>query len=384
MVLPTSELTVSTQIQALNQHLKCELDRLQCYHGFPGVTVAYVLSDGTVGEVASGLADIETRELMTTKSRMLSASIGKTFVAATLIALAKEGRLNLDDRLSYWLSGYSWYSRLPNRETITLRHLLTHGSGIPNHVYTKRFLQLASHSMLHTNSLFSPESLIECILDQAPLFEAGKGWAYTDTGYILLGLVIEAVTKNSYYEILKQWFLKPLKLDMTSPSDRPALPGLVAGYTAQDNVFGLPRKTVDEWGIMIWNPVLEWTGGGLISTSRDLAVWAKLLYEGHIMQADYLTDLFQSVPTDEEESGVRYGMGVLIKQKSPLGQIWGHEGVIPGYSSSMRYYPKYGVAVAFQINTDSSASGLISDMEHCLAEIVIRRSTETARPISQH
>ena len=75
---------------------------------------------------------------------------------------------------------------------------------------------------------------------------------------------------------------------------------------------------------MVWNPVVEWTGGGLISTSRDLAVWAKLLYEGHAMQADYLTDLLQSVPAGDEESGVRYGMGVVIKQKDFLGEMWGH------------------------------------------------------------
>lgn len=355
----------------LNQ-LQGELDRLRNQYNFPGATVAYVLSDGTVGEVASGLADMETKEPMTTKSRMLAASIGKTFVAATVIALAKEGRLNLDDLLSKWLGERNWYSRLPNHQTITLRHLLTHSSGLPDHLYTTNFL--LSRKWWNVDSRFSPESLIECILDQPPLFETGKGWQYTDTGYILLGLVIEAATRNSYYKEMEQRFLEPLKLNMTSPSDRPSLPGLVAGYVAQDNVFGLPRKTIDESGKMVWNPAVEWTGGGLISTSRDLAVWAKLLYEGHAMQTDYLKDLFQSVPAGD---GVQFGAGVLIRQNGPLGQIWGHGGVIPGYISSIRYYPKYGVAVAFQINTDrgmSDHSMDVNDIEHCLAEIVIKQS----------
>lgn len=361
-------------MQTVNQLLKCELDRLCRQCGFLGLTAAYVLSDGTVGEAVSGLADIEARKPMTKKSRMLAASIGKTFVAATVIALAKEGQLNLDDLLSCYLSNRHWYSRLPNSETITLRHLLTHSSGLPDHVHLTSFLQSFSHRGLPADSPFLPESLIEFILDQAPLFEAGEGWAYTDTGYILLGLVIEAVTGKSYYEELERRFLKPLKLDMTSPSDRPDLPGLAAGYTAPDNLFGLPRKTVDESGTMVWNPVVEWTGGGVISTSRDLAVWAKLLYEGRAMQADYLADLFQSVPVGDSGSGVRFGAGVLIKQNSPLGPSWGHGGVIPGYSSSMRYYPKYGVAFAFQINSDSFISDqskeFVSDMELRLAEIV--------------
>jgi D-alanyl-D-alanine carboxypeptidase len=363
-------------MKTLKQQLNSELDRFRIQYGFPGVTASYVLLDGTIGEGVSGLADLETEEPMTAKSRMLAASIGKTFVAATIVYLAKEGRLNLDDPLAKWLGDCIWYSRLPNCKTITLRHLLIHSSGVPDHLYTTQFLQSSPHKWMNVDSLFSHESLIQCILDQPPLFEAGKGWAYTDTGYILLGLVIEAVTKNSYYEELNRCFLKPLNLDMTSPSDQQMLPGLVAGYTTQDNVFGLPRKTIDELGKMVWNPAVEWTGGGLICTSRDLAVWAKLLYEGHAMQVEYLTDLFQSFPIGDEESGARYGAGVFIQQKDgPLGESWGHGGVIPGYSSSMRYYPRYGVAVAFQINTDSGVTDHsldVSCMESSLAEIVIR------------
>jgi len=359
----------------VNQRIEYELEYLKNHYGFPGVTVAYVLPDGSVGEIASGFADMETREPMTPQSRMLAASIGKTFVAATVLALVKEGHLHLDDPLSCWLSDRSWYSRLPNSEAITLRHLLTHSSGIPDHVYTKTFLGSFPQRGMNHDSSFFPESLVACILDQAPLFEAGHGWAYTDTGYILLGLVIEGMTGNSWYEEINRRFLKPLHLEMTSPSDRPTLPGLVAGYTSKDNIFSLPEKSIDESGTMVWNPIIEWTGGGLISTSRGLAVWAKLLYEGHAMQSDYLTDLFYSVPTGDEESGARYGAGVSIQQMGDLGLVWGHGGVIPGYISSMRYYPKYGISVAFQINTDSIVHNKIDsvgDIEHRLAEIVIR------------
>jgi D-alanyl-D-alanine carboxypeptidase len=93
-----------------------------------------------------------------------------------------------------------------------------------------------------------------------------------------------------------------------------------------------------------------------------------------------LPDLFESVPAGEEGSGVRYGAGVLIDQKDPLGEKWGHAGVIPGYSSSMRYYPKYGVAVAFQVNTDSGVSDFVSEMERCLAEIVIKSTSNSGFP----
>jgi D-alanyl-D-alanine carboxypeptidase len=371
MILSGFQSDEGAQNSPLNQCLQCELDRLRQKHGFPGATCAYVLSDGTIGDIASGIADTKTNAPVTMKSRMLAASIGKTFVGATVVGLSRDSLINLDAPLSCWLGKRNWYARLPNHETITLRHLLTHSSGLPDHVYSPQFLQNQFFRELQPGDFFSPESLIECILDQPALFEAGRGWSYTDTGYILLGLVIEAVTGDEYYEVVKQRFLKPLKLDMTTPSDRPNLPGLIAGYTSSDNAFGLPTKTLDESGLLVWNPILEWAGGGMISTSHDLAIWAKLLYEGHAMQYDYLKELFQAVPISDDRSDVQYGAGVVI-EKGPLGDKWGHYGVIPGYVSSMRYYSKYGFAVAFQVNTDENASDLINDMEQSLAETIFK------------
>jgi D-alanyl-D-alanine carboxypeptidase len=336
----------------LNQRLEEELKYLKNYHGFPGITVAYVMPDGSLGEAACGLADTEANIPMTPLSRMLAASIGKTFVAATVLALSAEGLLHLDDPLKCWLGHLDWYTRLPNNDTITLRHLLVHSAGIPDHVNTTTFLKLFSPMEMDEERCFAPEKLIACILDQPPLFEAGHGWAYTDTGYVLLGLVIEGITGHSWYEEVDRRFIKPFHLKMTSASDQPILPGLATGYTSEDNVFGLPKK-IAKSGKLIYNPVIEGAGGGLISTAHDLAVWAKLLYEGRAMHSEYLKDLFCSVPIGDGESKTRYGAGVLIRQDEDLGPVWGHHGVIPGYVSSMRYFPKYKVAIAFQINMSS-------------------------------
>lgn len=235
----------NSRLEITSNRLQTVLDDLKAEYGFPGVTCAYVLSNGTVGEAASGLADKETLQPMTLQSRMLAASIGKSFVAATVIALAKEERLHLDDPLSKTLGQCSWFSRLPNHETITLRHLLTHSSGLPDHVHiqdAKQHMQDLQESLRSVGSVFSPELLIEFVLDQPPLFEAGRGWAYTDTGYILLGLVIEHVTQNSYAQELQERFLSPLHLDRTIVSDCPTLPGLVAGYTSPENSFGFAPK----------------------------------------------------------------------------------------------------------------------------------------------
>lgn len=368
--VPTTGLAQG-QLEDLNQRLQLEVTHLQKQYDFPGATVSYVLSNGRTNTIAVGLADIESGQPMTSNSRMLAASIGKTFVAATILALDKEDRLNLDDPLSSWLGDRSWYARLPNSKTITLRHLLTHSAGLPDHVkmenYPKLFVSVDPDAI--------PEQLVELILDTPPLFNAGEGWSYTDTGYILLGLVIEAASGNSYYDEVEQRFLKPLGLEQTSPSDRAELAFLASGYTPENNFFGLPPKTVDREGMMLWNPAIEWTGGGLISSSRDLARWAKLLYEGKALPYDYVVDLLQSIPVGEQGEKIHFGLGVAIEDRGVLGKRYGHGGVIPGYTSSMRYYPRYGIAIAFQINTDRGmwdhSTNFVVDMEKRLEEIII-------------
>ncbi len=350
------------------------LDALREEYGFPGATAAYVLSDGTAGVVATGLADIEGGVRMSTSSRMLAASIGKTFVSATVLALAEEGRLGLDDRISLWLSDNPWFVRLPNHDSITIRHLLTHSAGLPNHVDEPAFAAALAENWAKPGTLFSPEMLIGYVLDQPALFAPGDGWSYSDTGYVLVGLIIEKVTGRSYYKEVTERFLDPLELSMTSPSDRHDLPGLAAGYMSAENSFGLPAKTTVSSGRMAWNPATEWTGGGLASNSLDIARWAKALFEGRAMEGPYLDDLLSAIPISAELMEVSYGAGVGIHKTGPIGPWYSHGGWIPGYSSSLRYYPEHRVAIAFQINTDigivDDSTALYEDMAARLEQVI--------------
>ena len=359
----------------LSEEFQSALDAFQKQYGFPGATAAYMLPDGTVGVAATGFADIEAGTPMTVQSRMLSASIGKTFVGATVIALAREGILDLDIPVSRWLGDRQWFTRLPNHYAITLHHLLIHSSGLPDHVHLDSFATEVSRKWRENDNPFPPESLIRFVLDRQPLFKAGKGWAYTDTGYILIGLVIEKATGRSYYDEIKERFLTPLGLTLTTPADRRFLPGLAAGYMAADNAFGFPRKTTTADGALVWHPGFEWTGGGLVSNSRDLARWGWALFGGNEMWDSYPDELLNSVPISPDTPDIQYGAGVGIYHTGPFGPVYGHGGWIPGYSSSLRYYPDHGIAIAFQINTDigivDDTTPVMREMEARLAEIVI-------------
>ena len=335
----------------LATRLEAELNAIINSNGLPGMTVAVALADGTVVGAAAGLADRELSTPMTTRSRMLAASIGKTYVAATILALDRDGMLDVDDHISKSLGNKTWFDALPNHETITIRHLLRHTSGLPDHVQEPAFAQRVAR-MLQAAEPVAPEKLVGFVLHKPALFAAGTGWSYTDTGYILLGLVAEQVSGQAYYKFIQSRFLTPLGLTHTAPSNRKNLPGLAAGYLADDNPFGLPPKTTDKRGVMVWNPAVEWTGGGLVSTSNDLAVWGKALFEGKALEEDYLNLLLESVATSSSDSSQGYGAGVFIQKKGRFGPTYGHRGSIPGYSSNLRYYPDKGVAIAFQINAD--------------------------------
>ena len=286
---------------------------------------------------------------------MLAGSVGKTFVSAVVLALVQEELLTLDTKIATWLGDEKWFGRLPNGRDITLRMLLTHTSGIPEHHVTDGFLELIQRLLdpdnLNPDTAISPEQMVAHILDREPLFPAGSDFEYADTNYILVGMIIEKVSGRTYYDELQRRFLAPLDLTLTSPSDRQRLPGVVPGYLAEENFFGLPSKTMTD-GALVMNPALEWTGGGLASNPRDLVRWARVLYEGEALPEPYLDELLAGGPPHEfRGEAVRYGLGVTIRE-TDLGMTYGHSGWFPGYSTVVRYYAKYRLTVAIQINTD--------------------------------
>ena len=372
------------EAQELTDRFQVELDALRQEYGFPGATAAYVLQDGSVGRVATGTADLEGEQAMKPGSTMLAASVGKTFVSATALALAQEGRLRLDDPIARWLGDRPWFERLPNHNRITLRQLLNHTSGLPNHVELETFARGFADRWHDVGTPMTPEELIGYVLDQSPLFPPGEGWSYSDTGYLVAGLVIEEAAGRPYYHEVTRRFLVPLELSATMPSNRIDLPRLATGYVSADNPFGLPHRTTGPSGVMVWHPGLEWTGGGLLSNPGDLVRWARALYGGGALPGDYLDSLLESLPLDEAGQ-VRYGLGVAIREDGRLGTNLGHGGWIPGYCTSLRYYPDHAVGVAFQINTDAGVMDgsptPIDRIERRLAALVIDAASRMHRDL---
>ena len=375
-LMAQEELNLATQLEAV-------LEEFHDRYAFPGATAAIALPDGTVVSAAVGLADVENARPMSPHTPMLAASIGKTFVAATVLALESEGLLSRSDLVSVHLGDRLWFDTLPNAGTMTIGQLLHHTAGIPDHVHMPEFQQ-AWADLVMREDRFDPEDLVRLVSGLDPLFEPGTAWAYSDTGYVLLGLVIEAVTGAPWQEAVRARFLGPLGLTETVPSDRPDLPGLAVGYVAPDNPFGMPARTADADGRLLWNPAVESAGGGFASTSHDLARWGHQFFGGEAMTEPYLDRLLDGVPLDPDAPGISYGAGVAIHAETPRGAVWGHGGWIPAYVSSLRHYADHGVTVAFQINSDigvmDDTSDLVPALEAALADLAIGSVRSAAWP----
>ena len=185
------------------------------------------------------------------------------------------------------------------------------------------------------------------------VFAAGQGWSYADTNYILVGMIFERVTGKTVYGEVERRILKPLKLAQTLPSDRRTIPGVITGYSMPNSPFGIEGRVIVD-GKFLFNPQMEWTGGGFASTAEDLARWAKALYEGKLLKKEALDQMLNGVEAREGRgsgAGNKYGLACQIRQ-SEWGVSYGHGGWFPGYRSEMEYFPRQRVAVAIQFNTD--------------------------------
>ncbi|HCA59867.1 MAG TPA: hypothetical protein DEP46_18010 [Blastocatellia bacterium] len=327
------------------QAIQSKLDEWHAAGKFPGATVGVVLADGSSFGFAVGVSDRETRRPMRPDDRMPAGSTGKTFAAALALQIVKEGKLGLDDKIEKYLGKEPWFARLPNARDIKVRQLLNHTSGLVRYEFKKEFTDFLT---ANPSKFWTPEERLAYLFDEKPPFAAGQGWEYSDTNYIVLGMILEGVTGRDFYNEAKRRFIKPLKLTNTIPQDGPKLKNVVQGYAGPNNPFG-GRDRMIEKGKFIVNPQLEWTGGGWASTGEDLARWAKMMYEGKAFDASLVPMMVDGVPA-KLGPNVKYGLGSIIRP-TPAGLTYGHSGFFPGYMTDMMYFPEHKIAVAVQVNT---------------------------------
>ena len=320
--------------------------------GYPGISVGVAGPSGSLG-VTTGLADTARREPLSPRHLLLQGSVGKTYAAALALQLVAEGKLDLDAPISRYLGAESWFARLPNADRIRVRHLMNHTSGLVRYEFGEAFTRALS---AQPDRIWRPEELVAFIFGQPAPFAPGGGWEYSDTKYIVLGMILEKVSGRRVYDEVERRFLRPLALTRTVPSDSRVIAGLAQGYAGPGNPFGGADAMILPDGRFAINPQFEWTGGGMASTSEDLARWSLALYGGRVLRPSELALMLQGVPAPLGPQGTTYGLGVIVR---PLqaGTSWGHSGFFPGYLTEMMYFPAERWAVAVQVNSSAAPRG---------------------------
>ncbi|MCX2824620.1 serine hydrolase domain-containing protein [Bacillus pseudomycoides] len=311
----SSSLQTSTQ-RDRNSVKQAMRDTLQL--GFPGI-LAKTSEGGKTWSYAAGIADLRTQKPMKTDFRFRIGSVTKTFTATVVLQLAGENRLNLDDSIEKWLPGVIQGNGYDDKQ-ITIRQILNHTSGIAEYSRSKDF------DLMDTKKSYAAEELVKMGISLPPDFAPGKGWSYSNTGYVLLGILIEKVTGNSYAEEIENRIVEPLELSNTFlPGNSSVIPGTkhARGYFQPDGASELKDVTY-------YNPSMGRSAGEMISTADDLNKFFSYLLSGKLLKEQQLKQMLTTVPTEIAELG-ECGLGIFETKLSNGVSIWGHGGSIPGF-----------------------------------------------------
>jgi len=333
---PIPHLTQADLITALKTKLQRESasgafsgDVLLASHGKPVFSEAY------------GLADRESKTVNTLSTRFRIGSMNKMFTAVATLQLAQQGKLSLDDPLGKFLPDY------PNKDVaakVTIQHLLTHTGG------TGDFF--GPEFDAHRLELRTLQDYVKLYGARPLRFEPGTKWEYSNYGFLLLGLVIEKASGQSYYDYVRDHIYKPA--GMTSTASDPEdtnVPNRSTGYTAMGAAPGTTRPNTDTL------PYRGTSAGGGYSTVEDLLHFAEALQQNKLLNAHYTELLTTGKPGTPDNT---YAFGFEDRKVNGI-RCFGHGGGAPGMNGMLQICPGPGYVIAVLANLDPPTATRVSD-----------------------
>lgn len=307
-----------------------ELDRYMQSSDFNGV-VYVAKNKSTLLKKAFGVKDFNSRIPLTTEDKFQIGSVSKQFVAASLLKLQEEGKLSLDDELT------KFFPEQIKLKNIKVRNILNHTAGLKNYTDQEEFWK-----MTENNRLLTLEEISEYIFSLPFDFEVGSKWNYSNSGYILAGMIVEKLTGETWDQFIKRNFLSPLEMTNT-------------GYNLHfEEVSDVVGHMQDEDGkqVPILGFSLSWalSAGALYSTLEDLAKWTQIYDESHLLNSESKKQMQTAFLGD-------YGLGVWIKNYNGQTLIT-HSGRTPGFVTKLHYVKESKLNVVTFNNTDGNGPDL--------------------------
>lgn len=312
-------------------------------------------------EKSFGLANEKTKQKLDKNTVFELASVSKQFTAMGIVQLEKEGKLSYNDPLTKYFPELSFY------KPITIDNLLHHTSGLPD--YMSLFDKNWDKKKFATN-----KDVVEMLAKYKPelLFVPGDKYEYSNTGYALLGLIIEKVSKQSYGDYLNKKIFKPLGMANTRVYRSRYKPEKISNYALGYVVDSLGnKKLLDDLGKEYYTYYLDGiVGDGMVnSTTGDLLKWDRALYGDKLVNQKDKDLIFSSIVTKNNKD-TRYGYGWAIDTKYPFGKIANHSGGWAGYITFIERDLDYDKTIIILQNNDSeAASSPVKQLRNILYDI---------------
>ncbi|WP_367606765.1 serine hydrolase domain-containing protein [Legionella sp. W05-934-2] len=297
-------------------------------------------------------------------------SISKSFVAATILQLQQDNLLSIDDTIGSWLPEYKQWSN------ITIKQLLNHTSGIYNYTDST---SLKNKYMQDPMMELKDRELIGYAEKESLYFEPGQGWHYSNTGYVLLGLIIEKATGKKVETVIEEQLLNNPQLSLQNSY---YVTHIAPQYIQDRMIHGYYEYSADN-AVDVTPLSLSWakSAGSIVSNSYDITHWIRMVFSGRVFDNESMSDFTEVVSVKSgqllakltEEDDVGYGLGIQVYQTGlkKVDIVWWHSGGTLGYKSLMVWLPKQRIAITLDENK-VIAGHEVSTMPYIKSELICK------------
>jgi len=313
--------------------------------GVVGATMSVYTKDYGMWLGISGKADLHSNIDLKVCNITRVGSIVKTFTATVILKLQEEGKISLNDKISKYLSG-NYINNIENAGIATIRQLLQHSSGIYNFIDNLRFQTASLNDLIRE---WKADDLLKYAYNKPAYFNPGEDVQYSNTNYILLGLLIEKIEGRPIYQVFDEKIINPLGLTNTQFAGKNPVPdGIIRGYVD----FYSNLQVIESTYFSGWDYYTA--DGGLISNPYDLNIFIRALMNGQILNSNSLNEMLNfKTPKKQnpEYFDVHFGLGIK-KMNTDQGDVYCHDGNAIGYYANMMFFPYDNTTIVYAVNSN--------------------------------
>ncbi|MEM7227331.1 MAG: serine hydrolase domain-containing protein [Planctomycetota bacterium] len=345
-----SDKAMQPVMASLMSDLHVRLNDYMQERDIPGMAFGFRMEDRIAGAISAGVGDRAARQLLAPKMPMHLGEVAMPFTATLVLQLVEQRRIELDEPIRTYLTDVPWLERIPNHADITVRHLLSHTSGVPDFQSNDAFWAALRENPRRS---FTPEERMSYVFDSEAAFPPGKGWAMSTTNYILLGIILETKTNEPLFKRMRERVFERNELASTRGCANPRGGGIAVGLLSADNPTGQSGRNIRR-GYWVINPQYAGAAEGILSNPIDLNKFWFNFCNGAIITRPTLEQAMKPDPASISDEG-GYGLGMMIRT-SAFGTAYGHRGSFLGYRTVIAYYPDLNLSVSLQCNRPDAVS----------------------------